>query len=79
MPSWLNQLDRLYPVRYSAWLVCLTGALAGTAGWAFGFNGPVIPLVFALLSGVGLMDTLQTRRSVLRNYPVIGQIGRAHV
>ena len=31
-------------------------------------------LVFAVLVGLGVRDSLQTRHSVLRNYPVIGHL-----
>ena len=74
MREWLNQLDRLVPVRYAVWLLCAVGLLLSAFTWvAFG-QGGALALIFGSLSALGLRDRLQTRRSVLRNYPVSGHL-----
>jgi glutamate synthase domain-containing protein 2 len=74
MHAWLDKLNQYFPVRYSAWLLCAMGLLLSAFTWVgFGTSG-VLVLVFALLLGLGLRDVLQTRHSVLRNYPVIGHL-----
>jgi glutamate synthase domain-containing protein 2 len=74
MRAWLLKLNRYFPIRYTAWLLCAVGLLLCTFTWvAFGTGG-LLALVFAFLLGLGLRDVLQTRHSVLRNYPVIGHL-----
>jgi glutamate synthase domain-containing protein 2 len=74
MFNWLKQLDRHVPVRYSVWLLCAVGALLCAFTWvAFGIGG-WLALVFMFLVGTGVHDRLQTRHSILRNYPVIGHL-----
>jgi glutamate synthase domain-containing protein 2 len=74
MRAWLLQLNLFFPVRYTAWLACAVGLLLSAFTWvAFGTGG-VLVLVFALLLCLGARDVLQTRHSVLRNYPVIGHL-----
>jgi glutamate synthase domain-containing protein 2 len=74
MFSWLKQLDRHVPVRYSVWFLCAIGLLLSTFTWiGFGVGG-WLALAFLVLVGLGLRDTRQTRHSVLRNYPVIGHL-----
>jgi len=74
MFNWLKQLDRHVPVRYSVWLLSAIGLLLALFAWvAFGVGGWAA-LVSLFLVGVGLRDSLQTRHSVLRNYPVIGHL-----
>jgi glutamate synthase domain-containing protein 2 len=74
MPAWLLWIDRLVPLRYLVWtlsgIACIfcvwTWATTGSGGW------------WALASGAlvvtGIRDSLQTRRAVLRNYPLIGHL-----
>jgi glutamate synthase domain-containing protein 2 len=70
----LDRLNALYPVRYTAFGLCLFGfMLALFSVVAFGVGLPLL-LLFAALIGVGVYDVRQTRRSVLRNYPVIGHL-----
>jgi glutamate synthase domain-containing protein 2 len=74
MRAWLLTLNQYFPIRYSAWLLCAVGLLLCSFTWvAFGTGGP-LALLFALGLGLGLRDVLQTRHSVLRNYPVIGHL-----
>ena len=67
-------LDSLYPVRYTALLLCVAGLLASLGTLlTLGTGWPAL-LLFAALTGLGLYDLAQTRRSVLRNYPIIGHL-----
>jgi glutamate synthase domain-containing protein 2 len=74
MFNWLQRLDRHFPVRYTAWLLCGVGLLLATFTWVGFGTGGVLALVFLFLTGLGWRDTQQTRHSVLRNYPVIGHL-----
>lgn len=70
----LDRLNALYPVRYTAFALCvLFGLLSLFTLVAFGVGGFTF-LVFGALSAVGLWDLRQTKSSVLRNYPVIGHL-----
>ncbi|MDE2504365.1 MAG: FMN-binding glutamate synthase family protein [Burkholderiales bacterium] len=74
MIEWLNRLDRYFPVRYLVWLTSAVGFLLCATTWiAYGRWGAAA-LVCLFLVGVGLRDQLQSRHSVLRNYPVIGHL-----
>jgi glutamate synthase domain-containing protein 2 len=74
MHEWLRRIDRLYPVRYSVWVLSGIGTLAfGLAWWLTGVS--VVPAVLCLFAlGLGWRDTHQTRHAVLRNYPIIGHL-----
>jgi glutamate synthase domain-containing protein 2 len=74
MFNWLQRLDRHFPVRYTAWLLCGVGLLLATFTWVGFGTGGVLALAFLFLTGLGWRDTQQTRHSVLRNYPVIGHL-----
>ena len=67
-------LNTLFPVRYLTMGLCTMGlALSLFSLIVFGVGvGPF--LIFAWLVGVGVYDLRQTRRSILRNYPVIGHM-----
>ncbi len=74
MLKWLLKLNEHFPLRYSAWLLCAVGLLLSTTTWvAFGVGG-WLAMMFLFLTALGLRDTLQVQRSVLRNYPVIGHL-----
>ena len=74
MLAWLAKLDDHFPLRYATWLACAVLSLAFAILWVtLGFGG-LIALFFLFLVGVGVHDTRQTRRSVLRNYPVVGHL-----
>ena len=70
----LNALNAIYPIRYTAFFLCLAGSATGL--WALWFGGHAAYLLAAglPLSLVGLYDLTQTRSSILRNYPVIGHL-----
>ncbi len=70
----LKTMDSFFPIRYTAFalsgvglLLCLFTAIG------FGVGGP-LAFLFLVIFGVGVFDVLQTKRSVLRNYPVIGHL-----
>jgi glutamate synthase domain-containing protein 2 len=70
----LDKLNQIYPVRYTAFiasvvllLFTLLGAgVTGLSGWW--------PLLFLVLSLIGLYDLQQQHHAILRNYPVIGHL-----
>jgi glutamate synthase domain-containing protein 2 len=69
----LNFFHSVFPMRYLAFTLCAIGLLWSLLAWVGG--GYVLPvLVFAYLVGTGFHDLLQTKRAVLRNYPVIGHM-----
>jgi glutamate synthase domain-containing protein 2 len=74
MREWLQRIDHHVPLRYALWLLCGAAALLSGLSWALLGQGAVPLLLFGALSLLGLRDRLQTRRSVLRNYPVAGHL-----
>ena len=69
----LNLFHSVFPMRYLAFTLCVVGLLLSLLIWVGG--GHVFPvLVFAYLVGTGFHDLLQTKRAILRNYPVIGHM-----
>jgi glutamate synthase domain-containing protein 2 len=73
----LKQIKRLnadYPVRYTPFVLCIFFALLCVFTIvAFGIGW----LLFALFTGLsvlGYYDMKQTKRSILRNYPVVGHL-----
>ena len=71
----LTQLKRLnadYPVRYTTFVLCIFFALL-CVFTIVGFGvGWLLLALFTGLSVLGFYDMKQTKRSILRNYPVIG-------
>jgi glutamate synthase domain-containing protein 2 len=67
-------IDRVFPVRYVTWVLC--ALLAIVLGWHWSRTGefPLLTLAALGLVVLGVRDSLQQQRSVLRNYPVIGHI-----
>ncbi len=74
MRAWLLTLNQYFPIRYATWLLCAVGLLLCSFTWVAFNTGGLLVLLFALGLGQGLRDVLQTRHSVLRNYPVIGHL-----
>ena len=70
----LNYLNALFPVRYTAIGLCVFALLlSGFSLAAFGVG--VWPfLLFSALVALGVYDLRQSKRSLLRNYPIIGHI-----
>ena len=70
----LHAIDSIFPVRYTALALSAFGLLLGLSSVvAFGAGWPVV-LLCSLLVGLGVYDLRQTKRSVLRNYPIIGHL-----
>jgi glutamate synthase domain-containing protein 2 len=73
MPMFLKLLHFVYPMRYLAFTLIVLAFLFSAVWWAGG--GHFAPaLVLGYLSAVGVHDLLQSKRSILRNYPVIGHL-----
>ena len=73
-PGWMTRLNHHFPLRYLSWMLCGVLALVFAMRW---WNGPVdqlMTLLFLALTLLGLRDVRQPRRSILRNYPVIGHL-----
>ncbi len=70
----LERLNALYPIRYTALALCVFFALLSLFSLvAFGV-GLGWFLVFGALSVLGWYDLRQSKKAVLRNYPVIGHL-----
>ena len=70
----LHRLNEFFPIRYTAFGLCIMGLLLCIFTLVgFGQGGP-LALVLLALVGLGVYDLVQTRRSILRNYPVIGHL-----
>ena len=70
----LTFLNRLYPVRYTAFALCVLGLLLALAYFALSGEGGWAVVVFALLVALGVYDLRQDSHAILRNYPVIGNL-----
>ncbi len=68
----MDRLNALYPVRLTALGLCMFFALLGVFCMAAFGVGLLWTLLFIGLSGLGIYDLKQTKKAVLRNYPVIG-------
>ncbi|MEY4882414.1 MAG: hypothetical protein RIS34_268, partial [Pseudomonadota bacterium] len=70
----LHTLNSFFPVRYTSFGLCVMGLLLSAFTMvAFGVGGGSA-LVFLLLVALGVYDLRQSKRSILRNYPVIGHL-----
>ena len=69
----LNFFHSVFPLRYLAFTLCAIGLLLSLLVWVGGGHGLPV-LVFAYLVGTGFHDLWQSKRAVLRNYPVIGHM-----
>jgi len=75
MLKWLRRFDEIFPLRYSTWLVCALLLIAFAVAWALRVEAAApLAILFGWLTIQGFRDAHQTRRSVLRNYPVIGHV-----
>ncbi len=68
----LARANALFPVRYSAFGLCIFALLLSLFSLAVFHVGLFSFMLFAGLTGLGVADLRQTKKSVLRNYPVIG-------
>ncbi|MES2582357.1 MAG: FMN-binding glutamate synthase family protein [Pseudomonadota bacterium] len=70
----LHYLNTIFPVRYTVMgLSCFGLLLSVFSLVAFGVGLPAF-LLFAALVAIGVYDLRQTKRSILRNYPIIGHL-----
>jgi len=70
----LSYLNTIFPVRYTVLFLCSLGFLLSIFTLvAFG-EGTLALLSFGALVCLGIFDLRQTKRSLLRNYPVIGHL-----
>ena len=60
--------------RYTAFALCIILFTLGAQMAPTGFWGRALLMLPGILVLVGIHDVLQTRHSVLRNYPVIGHV-----
>ncbi|WP_114973511.1 FMN-binding glutamate synthase family protein [Rhodoferax ferrireducens] len=70
----LHYLNSIFPVRYTALALSSVGlllSLFAVVGFGVGMQAA---LLFAALLGLGVFDVRQTKRSILRNYPIIGHL-----
>ena len=74
MPAWLHRLDLHFPIRYSVWLLCALLTLFCLGAWITDGMDLLPAVTFGALTYVGWLDSRQTKRSILRNYPVIGHV-----
>jgi glutamate synthase domain-containing protein 2 len=70
----LDILNTYFPVRYTAMVLSALGLLLSLVSFTLTGESWLEMLLFASLVGVGVYDLVQTRRSILRNYPIIGHI-----
>ncbi|APW41490.1 FMN-binding glutamate synthase family protein [Rhodoferax saidenbachensis] len=69
-----DTLNTIFPIRYTAFgLSCFGLLLSLFSLIAFGVGAPSF-LLFGALVATGVYDLRQTRRSILRNYPIIGHL-----
>ena len=59
------------PIRNAAFIICLALLVVSLVGTWFSLTWLGGVVIFGALSGVGLYDVRQTRRTVSRNYPVL--------
>ena len=74
MPTWLITLDRHFPIRYLTLLATAGALLAGLLAWQITGQGLGLAALGAAGLLLGLRDLRQTKRALLRNYPVIGHL-----
>ncbi len=74
MPAWLLWIDRIVPLRYLVWTLSGIACILAVWNWAATGTGGWLALATVALVATGIRDCLQTRRAVLRNYPLIGHL-----
>jgi glutamate synthase domain-containing protein 2 len=74
MHEWLQRLNRHFPIRFLAWLLCAVAWLLLTMLWVMGESHGGWALGAFALTLLGVRDARQSRHAVLRNYPVIGHL-----
>jgi glutamate synthase domain-containing protein 2 len=70
----LHTLNNLFPIRYTAMGLSCFGLLLSLFSLVIFGVGWLPFLVFAGLTATGIYDLRQQKRSILRNYPIIGHL-----
>ncbi len=70
----LAKLNTVFPLRYSAFGLCIAGFFISLVPVAVMGAGWLVNLLFLFLVVVGTRDLLQSKHAILRNYPVIGHM-----
>jgi len=70
----LNTLNAVFPIRYTVMGLSVFALLLSVFSLLVFGAGFGTFLVAAVLVGVGVYDLRQTKRSILRNYPIIGHL-----
>ena len=70
----LDKLDQIYPVRYTAFIASVVLLVLSLAAAGLTHLSVWWPLIFLLLTLVGIYDLQQQHHAVLRNYPIIGHL-----
>ena len=70
----LHALNSIYPVRYTAMGLAVFGLLLSVFTWVGFGEGAWVGLTCLVLVMLGVYDLRQTKRSILRNYPIIGHL-----
>ena len=70
----LDYLNTIFPVRYTVLGLSGFGLLLAIFSLVALGEGAAVALLFLLLVSIGVFDLLQTRRALLRNYPIVGHL-----
>ena len=70
----MNIPDSALPIRFTALAGCVVGLVLSSYGYADFRTDGLLVLLFGGLVALGIYDLAQPKRSVLRNYPVIGHL-----
>lgn len=70
----LDYLDKLFPIRYTALVLSAFGFLLSLFSLAVFEIGLLAFVGFGCLLALGVYDICQPKRSILRNYPIIGHL-----
>jgi glutamate synthase domain-containing protein 2 len=74
MPAWLVALDRHFPIRYLTMTLAVAVAILGCFTWVGFDRFGWLALLGVAAFVIGARDLLQTKKALLRNYPIIGHI-----
>ena len=64
----------VFPIRYTPFALCLLGSVGSFIALEMHERAWYAFIFFSVLSGIGIYDLIQTKMSILRNYPVIGHL-----
>ena len=63
-----------FPMRYSAYALSIAGFAVSLALSVWTGEGFWIPAVFGVLAAIGTVDLLQSKHTINRNYPILGNV-----